>query len=74
MNHDKMNYDEMNYDDMNHDDMNYDDKYIFDDIAYNLLPSEISAAFALVQLNKLEINLENRLSNYNFLKECLYLE
>ena len=37
--------------------MNYDDKYIFDDIAYNFLPSEISAAFALVQIKNL-INLE----------------
>ena len=30
------------------DGLDYDDKYIFDDIAYNFLPSEISAAFALI--------------------------
>ena len=53
------------------DGMNYDDKYIFDDIAYNFLPSEISAAFALVQIKNLEKNLKNRLDNYNYLKEKL---
>ena len=41
------------------DGLDYDDKYIFDDIAYNFLPSEISAAFALVQINKLKDNLQN---------------
>ena len=53
------------------DNINYDDKYIFDDIAYNFLPSEISAAFALVQIKNLEVNLKNRLYNYNYLKENL---
>jgi len=53
------------------DDINYDDKYIFDDIAYNFLPSEISAAFALVQLKNLESNINNRLDNYNYLKDNL---
>ncbi len=53
------------------DDINYDDKYIFDDIAYNFLPSEISAAFALVQVKNLESNLKNRLDNYNYLKDNL---
>ena len=53
------------------DNINYDDKYIFDDIAYNFLPSEISAAFALVQVKNLEGNLKNRLENYNYLKENL---
>ncbi len=52
-------------------DINYDDKYIFDDIAYNFLPSEISAAFALVQLEKLSINLRKRIENFNFLKDNL---
>ena len=32
----------------------YDGKYIFHDIGYNFLPSEISAAFALEQLKKLQ--------------------
>ena len=53
------------------DNINYDDKYIFDDIAYNFLPSEISAAFALVQVKNLEGNLKNRLENYNYLKDNL---
>ena len=53
------------------DDMYYDDKYIFDDIAYNFLPSEISAAFALVQLKKLNVNIEKRISNFAFLRDNL---
>ena len=53
------------------DNINYDDKYIFDDIAYNFLPSEISAAFALVQVKNLEGNLKNRLEHYNYLKDNL---
>ena len=53
------------------DGMNYDDKYIFDDIAYNFLPSEISAAFALIQIKNLTKNLQNRLENYNYLKKNL---
>ncbi len=53
------------------DNMFYDDKYIFDDIAYNFLPSEISAAFALVQLKKLNINIEKRIQNFNYLKNNL---
>ena len=53
------------------DGINYDDKYIFDDIAYNFLPSEISAAFALVQIKNLTSNLKNRLDNYNYLKDNL---
>ena len=51
--------------------INNDDKYIFDDIAYNFLPSEISAAFALVQIKNLRSNLKNRLDNYNYLKDNL---
>tara|TARA_B100001093_G_scaffold508933_1_gene572049 strand:+ start:1022 stop:2224 length:1203 start_codon:yes stop_codon:yes gene_type:complete len=43
----------------------YDGKYIFSDIGYNFLPSEISAAFALEQLKKLPSNLKKR--NYNFI-------
>ena len=51
--------------------MYYDDKYIFDDVAYNFLPSEISAAFALVQLKKLNINVEKRIENFTYLKNNL---
>ncbi len=49
----------------------YDDKYIFDDIAYNFLPSEISAAFALVQFDKLATNIKKRIYNFEFLRDNL---
>ena len=35
----------------------YDGKYIFHEVGYNFLPSEISAAFGLEQLKKLKTNL-----------------
>ena len=47
----------------------YDGKYIFSDIGYNFLPSEISAAFALEQLKKLPKNLNKRSSNFEDLKD-----
>ena len=47
----------------------YDGKYIFSDIGYNFLPSEISAAFALEQLKKLNKNIDKRVSNFKILKE-----
>ncbi|MBD1150494.1 aminotransferase class V-fold PLP-dependent enzyme [Pelagibacterales bacterium SAG-MED29] len=46
----------------------YDGKYIFHDIGYNFLPSEISAAFALEQLKKLPRNIKDRVSNFENLK------
>ena len=46
----------------------YDGKYIFHDIGYNFLPSEISAAFALEQLKKLPNNIKLRINNFNSLK------
>lgn len=49
----------------------YDDKYVFDDLGYNFLPSEISAAFALVQLEKLQENIENRAQNFQYLANAL---
>ena len=52
----------------NIDEMSYDDKYIFDEIGYNFLPSEISAAFALVQLKKLDRNIKIRSKNFFYLK------
>ena len=47
----------------------YDGKYIFSDIGYNFLPSEISAAFALEQLKKLDKNIDKRVSNFDDLKK-----
>lgn len=46
------------------DNIQYDSKFIFSRIGYNFLPSEISAAFALVQLNKLSDNIAKRLNNF----------
>ena len=46
----------------------YDGKYIFHDVGYNFLPSEISAAFALEQLKKLPKNIKDRTSNFESLK------
>ena len=46
----------------------YDGKYIFHDIGYNFLPSEISAAFALEQLKKLPKNIKDRVSNFEKLR------
>lgn len=50
------------------DGINYDDKYIFDDIGYNLIPSELSAAFALVQYKKLEDNISIRKRNFQYME------
>ena len=46
----------------------YDGKYIFSDIGYNFLPSEISAAFAIEQLKKLKKNVQIRINNFQFLR------
>jgi CDP-4-dehydro-6-deoxyglucose reductase, E1 len=43
----------------------YDGKYIFSEMGYNFLPSEISAAFALEQLKKLKSNISIRVKNFN---------
>ena len=43
----------------------YDGKYIFSEMGYNFLPSEISAAFALEQLKKLKVNINIRVKNFN---------
>tara|TARA_B110000114_G_scaffold163126_1_gene181659 strand:- start:147 stop:977 length:831 start_codon:yes stop_codon:yes gene_type:complete len=47
----------------------YDGKYIFSDLGYNFLPSEISAAFALEQLKKLKSNIKIREKNFKSLKD-----
>ncbi len=49
--------------------MDYDAKYIFSDLGYNFLPSEISAAFALEQLKKLKNNILTRNKNFDYLKK-----
>lgn len=49
------------------DNVLYDGKFIFDSVAYNFLPLEISAAFGNVQLNKLKEFCRIRERNYKFL-------
>ena len=46
----------------------YDGKYIFSEMGYNFLPSEISAAFAIEQLKKLKKNIRIRVNNFKFFK------
>ena len=42
------------------DGINYDKKFVFQEIGHNLEPSELGAAFGLVQLQKLKNNLNKR--------------
>jgi len=46
------------------DDISYDSKFIFEEMGYNFLPTEISAAFGLVQLKKLKKFSEIRKRNF----------
>jgi CDP-6-deoxy-D-xylo-4-hexulose-3-dehydrase len=50
------------------DGIRYDDKYVFDDLGYNFMGSDISAAFALRKLKNLEKNLNKRKKNFYKLK------
>jgi len=45
-------------------DIEYDNLFIFDEIGWNFEPSELSAAFGLVQLDKLADNLARRQRNF----------
>ena len=51
----------------------YDKKFVFEKIGHNLEPSELGAAFGLVQLKKLKLNLRKREINFklhtNFLRK-----
>ena len=44
--------------------MPYDSKFIFEEIGYNFLPTEISATFGLIQLQKLKKFSEIRKRNF----------
>ena len=46
----------------------YDGKYIFLKMGYNFLPSEISAAFALEQMKKLNNTISARTKNFKYLR------
>ena len=42
----------------------YDAKFVFEEPGYNIEPSEMGAAFGVVQLNKLKHNIDTRTANY----------
>lgn len=46
------------------DGIEYDAKFVFEELGYNLEPSEMGAAFGLVQLDKLEGNIAAREHNF----------
>ena len=54
------------------DGIRYDKKFVFETIGHNLEPSELGAAFGLVQLKKLKTNLRKREINFNL--HTKYLE
>jgi CDP-6-deoxy-D-xylo-4-hexulose-3-dehydrase len=50
-------------------DIEYDNLFIFDEVGWNFEPSELSAAFGLVQLEKLRDNLAARKRNFDRLAQ-----
>lgn len=46
------------------DGFDYDAKFVFEELGYNVEPSEIGAAFGLVQLDKLQANIAARERNF----------
>lgn len=42
----------------------YDDKYVFDELGFNFIASDISAAFAIENLKKLNLNIDKRVHNF----------
>ena len=51
------------------DGMEYDNLFIFDEVGWNFEPSELSAAFGVVQMKKLAANLARRKRNFALLSE-----
>jgi CDP-4-dehydro-6-deoxyglucose reductase, E1 len=51
------------------DGIEYDNQFIFDELAWNFEPSEMGAAFGLVQLEKLEDNLARRRQTFEIYTE-----
>ena len=49
------------------DGLEYDDLFIFDEVGWNFEPAEISAAFGVVQMKKLPLNLARRQRNFDLL-------
>ncbi len=52
------------------DGLEYDNLFIFDEVGWNFEPSELSAAFGLVQLDKLPDNLARRQRNFELTGEA----
>src|SRR5262245_292586 len=53
------------------DGIEYDDLFIFDELGWNFEPSELSAAFGVVQMRKLAANLDRRRRNFEVLSARL---
>ncbi len=53
--------------DISVDGIPYDRKFVFEAAGYNFLPSEVGAAFGLVQLDKLDRFIETRIRNFEAL-------
>lgn len=51
------------------DEIKYDSKFIYSELGYNFLASEISSAFGLEQLKKLNAFVENRINNFKRLMD-----
>lgn len=49
------------------DGIEYDAKFVFEALGYNLEPSEMGAAFGLVQLGKLDHNITEREKNFEYM-------
>ncbi|HTN47704.1 MAG TPA: aminotransferase class I/II-fold pyridoxal phosphate-dependent enzyme [Flavipsychrobacter sp.] len=47
----------------------YDAKFVFEEPGYNIEPSEMGAAFGIVQLNKLGRNIDARTTHYSRIRE-----
>jgi CDP-6-deoxy-D-xylo-4-hexulose-3-dehydrase len=46
----------------------YDAKFVFEEPGYNIEPSELGAAFGLIQVNKLGDNIDKRTANYTTMR------
>jgi CDP-6-deoxy-D-xylo-4-hexulose-3-dehydrase len=51
------------------DGLEYDNLFIFDEVGWNFEPSELSAAFGVVQMRKLPVNLARRKRNFDVLTQ-----
>jgi CDP-6-deoxy-D-xylo-4-hexulose-3-dehydrase len=49
--------------------LEYDDLFIFDEVGWNFEPSELSAAFGVVQMRNLDANLARRKRNFTLLTD-----